>query len=190
MITAIGLALDYSVTILNISLTSLAIAIIYVIGMQLMSNKLNSRVAKDDAPSTNFKQITVKFILFSSIIFISGSALALSGDAMAKNTGISATAIGSILVALSSSIPDAMSVFTALKLANINLAIGAILGSNLFNILVIAIADVFYSGGSIWLDTSNKLMYMSFTGFFLTVMVMVVIKRDHTRNTFTYILPS
>ncbi|MCT2536901.1 sodium:calcium antiporter [Aquibacillus koreensis] len=196
LITAIGLVLHSSIAIMHISFISVLIITVYIVGIKIISkakSDQNTTTKTEKEPltqSNKLKYSVTKFILFSVIIFVSGSALSLSGDAMARSTGISSTAIGGILVAMASSIPDAMSVYTALRLANVNLAIGTILGSNMFNILALTIADVFYSKGSIWLDTDNQLVYMSLIGCFLTLMVMLIIKRDHTKNTFTYILPS
>ncbi|MFD2628607.1 sodium:calcium antiporter [Oceanobacillus kapialis] len=196
--TAFALAVQSSWSFLNISVFSIAIVIVYMIGMYIMSKrhqtpkdeKTNATEKVVDKTNFSVKRAVRQFILFSLVILITGTALSLSGDALAQNTGISATAIGSILVALSSSIPDAMSVYTALKLSNVNMAIGTILGSNLFNILVIALADPFYRNGSIWQDSSDELMYMSFIGFSLTALTMVIIKRDKTKNAITYSIPS
>lgn len=138
----------------------------------------------------NIRRTVIKFITFAAIIFVSGSALSISGDVMSSTTGISATAVGSILVATATSLPDAVSVFVALRLANVNMAIGTILGSNIFNVLVTAIGDVFYRGGSIWMDTSDQTTIIAIAGFVLTGLVMIIVKRDRTRNAFTYMMPS
>ncbi|WP_198030025.1 sodium:calcium antiporter [Oceanobacillus manasiensis] len=196
--TAGALAIKSTWGFYNIGVFSIAIVFVYIFGMWFMSRKQQGPTKNKDntieeepvKSKDSVKRAIRQFILFSVIILITGTALSLSGDALAQNTGISATAIGSILVALSSSIPDAMSVYVALKLTNVNMAIGTILGSNLFNILVIALADPFYTEGSIWQDSSDELMFMSFIGFSLTALTMIIIKRDKTKNTTTYVIPS
>ncbi|WP_170146962.1 sodium:calcium antiporter [Sinobaca qinghaiensis] len=203
-VAAAGLYLQSNLTLAGISMTSLAIAVIYILGIWFVSKKKpqaeeeesGQAEEKNDAASSaqhqkeNTASSVKGFLLFAVIIFISGSALSITGDIMANTTGISATAVGSILVALATSIPDAVGVFVALRLANANMAIGAILGSNIFNIAVIVIGDLFYQKNSIWTDTEDQTILVAGAGFFLTVLVMVIIKRDHTRNSFTYILPS
>lgn len=194
VITAVGLISTVSISLLNIGLTSFAVATIYVVGMLYISKKQQEPAPEEKAEEQkNHPSLRIavrQFIIFSILIFIFGSALSLSGDAIAQNTGVSATIVGSILVALATSLPDAMGVFMALRLGNVNMAIGAILGSNVFNVLVIAFGDIFYFGGNIWKYTSNDLIFISLIGFVLTTLVMVIVKRDHTRNTFTYLLPS
>nr|WP_281270470.1 sodium:calcium antiporter [Saliterribacillus persicus] len=198
IISAVGLAVNFSFTVFNVSMTSLTVILVYFIGMRLTSKKQNSESAlskpepkaKPKKMSLNLKKAVTGFVLYGIIILVAGSALAISGDEMAKSTGLSGTLIGSILVAFTTSIPDAMSTFTALRLANINMALGTILGSNLFNVLVVAIGDGFYFDGSIWEATSDDIIFIALVNFFLTAIIMLIIKRDRTLNTFTYILPA
>nr|WP_255351065.1 sodium:calcium antiporter [Virgibacillus sp. SK37] len=194
IITMFGLFTNTSFSIFHVGLTSLVIVAVYVIGLILISSlqkKENSEIREQTTNSgKGISKTLIKFLLFSIVILVSGSALSLSGDRLANETGLSATFIGSILVAMASSIPDALSVFTALKLANINMAVGTILGSNLFNILVIAISDPFYQNGTLWQQANDQLIILSVIGFLLTIITMLVTKRNVARNAFTYMAPS
>ncbi|WP_040880654.1 sodium:calcium antiporter [Marinococcus halotolerans] len=195
VVTAGGLMLHYPLSFFGISVISLLVVVIYVGGMFYISKKQNDAAEEEGKKASpdenvNIRRTLIKFITFAAIIFVSGSALSISGDVMSNTTGISATAVGSILVATATSLPDAVSVFVALRLANVNMAIGTILGSNIFNVLVTAIGDVFYRDGSIWMDTSDQTTIIAIAGFVLTGLVMIIVKRDRTRNAFTYMVPS
>ncbi|WP_255212165.1 sodium:calcium antiporter [Terribacillus saccharophilus] len=191
IVAIIALGINHSYTILNISIPSLLIIAIYGVGMYLTSkqdvpNESDTKTGKDESLS----QAKLRFLLFASIILVAGSVLSLSGDALASATGISATFIGSILIAAATSLPDAVSVYVALKLGNPNLAVGTILGSNLFNIIVVAISDIVYFNGSVWQDTANSIMIIAIIGLILTGISMIIIARKHTRSLATYFLPS
>lgn len=194
VVTAGGLMLHYPLSFFGISVISMLVVAIYTGGMLYISKKQNNTAGEGKKASpdenVNIRRTVIKFITFAAIIFVSGSALSISGDAMSSTTGISATAVGSILVATATSLPDAVSVFVALRLANVNMAIGTILGSNIFNVLVTAIGDVFYRDGSIWMDTSDQTTIIAIAGFVLTGLVMIIVKRDRTKNAFTYMMPS
>ncbi|MFB4165269.1 sodium:calcium antiporter [Alteribacillus sp. JSM 102045] len=136
------------------------------------------------------KKAGIRFAVFAIVILGAGITLTLSGDAMSENTGISATVVGSFLIALTTSFPDAVSVFIALKAVNINLAIGTILGSNLFNVFSIPLSDIFYRPGSIWADADDQHILKAAAGFVLTTSVLLILKRDRTKNTLTYVFPS
>ncbi|SDK28384.1 sodium:calcium antiporter [Sediminibacillus albus] len=185
-----------SITFLGVGFTSMVIAGVYFVGIWLISIKQNKEKQAEENPVSNSQageritKIAISFIVFAFIIFVSGSLMSVSGDWMVDATGISATAVGSLLIAAATSLPDAVGVFIALRVANINLAIGAILGSNLFNIFVVTIADIFYRNGSVWADAGERNIWTALCGLLLTLGVMLLLKRDRTRNSFTYILPS
>ncbi|WP_077307737.1 sodium:calcium antiporter [Terribacillus halophilus] len=186
-----ALAVTHSYTLFNVSIPSFIIVIIYVVGMYITSKKnIDTEPNEAHEKKESLSQAKFRFFLFAVMILIVGSVLTISGDALAASTGISATIVGSILIAAATSLPDAVSVYTALKLGNSNLAVGTIFGSNLFNIAVIAIADIVYTEGSIWQDTGNNVMVIAIIGFVLTVIAMLILTRKRSRSTLTYSLPS
>lgn len=187
---------DVEGEIFGASWLSIVMILTYFAGTWLVSKQQKKNKKDPDAVNPEAKrQKSIKptiawFIFFSVVIFISGSALSITGDQIAQTTGISATAVGSILIALTTSLPDGASVYTALKLGNVSLAVGAILGSNMFNVFVIPLSDFFYRGGSIWEDAGDQNILIAIAGFILTVIVMVDLTRKKAKNTFTYALPS
>jgi cation:H+ antiporter len=63
--------------------------------------------------------------------------------------------VGTLLVAGATSLPEAASTVGALKIRAIDLAIGGLLGSNLFNILILAIDDIAYLNGPLLANVSQ-----------------------------------
>ena len=57
---------------------------------------------------------------------------------------------GTLFTAFSTSLPELVVTLAALRLGAINLAVGNILGSNLFNILILALDDIFFLPGSLY----------------------------------------
>ena len=73
------------------------------------------------------KAAIVSFVIAALIILAAGTALSITGDQIAIITGIGSSFIGSFLIAAATSLPEAISVFVALRLSNVNMAVGAIL---------------------------------------------------------------
>lgn len=69
------------------------------------------------------------------------------GDEIAEMTGLGRTFVGSIFVAVSTSLPELVVSFSALRMGAADLAMGNLLGSNLFNIGILAIDDLLYFKG-------------------------------------------
>ncbi|MBR3063528.1 MAG: sodium:calcium antiporter, partial [Exiguobacterium sp.] len=90
----------------------------------------------------------------------------------------------------STSLPEAVAVFMALKLRNVNLAFGSILGSNIFNMLIIAMSDVFYRNGSILADVSTSHLVSAVGITILSILVMYSVLRQNVTSKVRYVIPS
>lgn len=95
------------------------------------------------------RRAKIGFVIFAIVIFVTGSLLTIAGNQIAITTGISSSFIGSFLIAGATSLPELVTVLVAVQLLNYNLAVGNILGSNIFNLLILAFTDFLYRGGSI-----------------------------------------
>ncbi|MBB5174835.1 sodium:calcium antiporter [Texcoconibacillus texcoconensis] len=82
------------------------------------------------------------FFISTVLILIFGSTLALSGDYIAKTTTISSSFIGTVAIACATSLPEAVSVYVALGLKNVRLAIAMLFGSNIMNLFLFIALDV------------------------------------------------
>lgn len=92
--------------------------------------------------SENVKEIPVwkciLFILIGGVCVVKGSDFAVSGASeIARFFGMSERFIGLTIVALGTSLPELVTSVTAARKGNVGIAIGNIVGSNIFNILFV-----------------------------------------------------
>lgn len=96
---------------------------------------------KNKEENVEVKTKTWKLILFSilgGVVIVLGSNVAVdSATAIAKIVGLSERFIGLTIVALGTSLPELVTSVTAAKKGNADIAIGNIVGSNIFNILFV-----------------------------------------------------
>lgn len=81
------------------------------------------------------------FALSALVIIGAGAVLTRCADRIAEETGVGRILIGSILLAGATSLPELMVDLNAIWLNQPNLAVGDLLGSSLFNLLILAIVD-------------------------------------------------
>jgi cation:H+ antiporter len=93
--------------------------------------------------------LTVRATAAGAIILVAGYVLAETGDAVAVQTGVAEGMIGFVLVGAATSLPEISSMVGAVRLRRYELAIGDIFGTNLFDLLLIPIADIAYREGAI-----------------------------------------
>jgi cation:H+ antiporter len=82
-------------------------------------------------------------------VFVVGAALYLPvlGSSLARETGLGEAFVGSFFIALTTSLPEIVVSVTAVRMGALDLGIGNVLGSNLFNLWILGMDDVFYTEG-------------------------------------------
>lgn len=87
--------------------------------------------------------LVVEFILLSSTIVVAGSFLAGFADRLGMAGRLSGTITGVVLLATATSLPELAVSCTAALIPAPDLAMGDMLGSCLFNLLILAVLDLF-----------------------------------------------
>lgn len=96
----------------------------------------------------------ITFVVNAVIVVAAGSALARSGDTIAKRTGLGGAWVGSVLVAIATSLPEIATDIAALRLGAIDLAAGDLFGSSMANMLILALVSLTPAGRSIFRHAS------------------------------------
>ncbi|WP_088284742.1 sodium:calcium antiporter [Ideonella sp. A 288] len=123
-----------------------------------------------------------QFALFAGIVALAGVWLPIAGSRIADEMGWSRTFVGTLLVAGATSLPEVVVTLAALRLRALDMAIGGLLGSNLFDLLIIAVDDVFYTKGSLLADVSPMHAVTAFSAAMMSGAVIVgLVYRPHGR---------
>lgn len=82
----------------------------------------------------------------AAVITIAATQLAKYGDVIALRTGLGGMFVGVLLMAGATSLPELLTSISSLRLGTLNLAAGNLLGSNMFNMFLLALVDIgFYN---------------------------------------------
>jgi len=84
------------------------------------------------------------FAASAAIVAVASMQLSKYGDIIAYRTGLGGVFVGSILMAAVTSLPEFLVVQSAFSSGMPNLAVGGLLGSSMFNILILAILDLLH----------------------------------------------
>ncbi|MGL5977990.1 MAG: sodium:calcium antiporter [Erysipelotrichaceae bacterium] len=166
-------------SIFHITMLSFFIFGIYVIGVKVMAN--DTMEAEDSeaeiACSLSVKQIGIRFALTSLALVVSSILITYFTDLISIDLNLGAGMAGAIFLGIATSLPEVTSSISLIRMKNFNVAIGSILGSNLFNFLVLCIADVLYVGGSIYLFSDVNTLNLLFFGALATPLTLVLLGR-------------
>jgi cation:H+ antiporter len=102
-----------------------------------------------------------------------GIWLGLIGNELSEVTGLNASFVGTLFLAICTSAPEIVVSISALRLGALDMAVGNVIGSNLFNMgVTIFVDDLFYTTGPI---LSYAAMDHIGTALFAILMSCVVI---------------
>ena len=99
----------------------------------------------DDAHSSSeIRALALRFFLAAAAVVAAASFLPFAALRLAELTGLGASFVGTLLVACATSLPELVVTITAVRIGAVQMAIAGLLGSNLINLALLAIDDLFF----------------------------------------------
>jgi cation:H+ antiporter len=163
------------------SLLSLLILIIYAIGGRLISTVEQARLTEvldRESQAGDYAHISTRYawlvFIFSAVAVVGlGIWLSFIGDRIASSTGLSASFVGSLFLATSTSLPEIASSVAAIRIGAIDMAIANVLGSNLFNIAILSVYDMVDGRANFWASLSNANGFTAVMAMMMTGVVII-----------------
>jgi len=134
---------------------SLIIIAIYIVAMRMVFRYEKSEQAAyteeraERYPEITLRQAVHRYAMSAALVVIAGLALPFVAKNLATSMGWHLTFVGTLFVAAATSLPEAVVTVGALRIGALDMAVSNLLGSNLFNILILAIDDILYLDGPI-----------------------------------------
>lgn len=124
---------------------------LYLVAMRtLFAYERDHAVALVDAQDEHLPTLRAAVIRFTAaacVVAGAGVWLPFVATDLAVVMGWNTSFVGSLFVALATSLPELAVTLSALRMGALDMAIGNLLGSNLFNVAIIAVDDLFYRPG-------------------------------------------
>lgn len=164
-----------------IALSSILFIIVYLVSIRVIY--MNEQNHKEDmlqqvpfvldAKDMPLKKIIRNYAGFATIIIVAALALPFFAEHIAEITGLGKSFVGTFFLAASTSLPEIAVSIAAVRMGSIDLAVGNLLGSNIFNILILAIDDLFYHKGLLLKDASAFNLISVFSTIIMTAVVII-----------------
>lgn len=131
---------------LSISLSSVIIVIMYILSIRYMSAEDSEDSDEEDTSPLTVPQIAVRFVLVSIGIVVLSIAITYITDAISIRLHLGQGMAGALFLGIATSLPEASSTVALLRMKNVDIAFGNIVGSNIFNFIIMAVVDILYRG--------------------------------------------
>ena len=136
------------------------------------------------------KYIIIKFVITTILMIILSIFLTYEADNISKiYPNFSSSTIGAILLGITTSLPEVVTTFALIKLNNFDMAVSNMLGSNIFNFLVLSFADIFIKNDHIYNYSDRYSFFYLIGGIFINLVLGIGILSNKKSKLF-YILLS
>jgi cation:H+ antiporter len=160
---------------------SLMFIVIYLIAMRLVFFYEKRKIAefvKEMAEELRYKDVSMKtaflhYALNALLVIIAAIFLPKIGEGIAETTGLGQTFVGNIFIAVSTSLPEVVVSISAVKMGAVDLAIGNLFGSNIFNIFILAIDDIFFLKGPLLSYASPNHIISALSAMAMTTIAII-----------------
>lgn len=115
---------------------------------------------------------TIGLYALNALIVI-GAAVFLPyfGEHIAAQTGLGNSFFGTLFIAAATSLPELVVSLAALRIGSLDIAVGNLLGSNVFNMFILGLDDMFYREGSLFKAISPSHLLSVFITIIMTAVV-------------------
>ena len=164
-VAGLGLAAHHRFPAIGwIGLYSPALIALYFVSMRVIfthEQQRRSRETQEVAEELQYRNTTLRSAAIHyglAAIAVVAAALWLPrlGAELSRQTGLGEAFVGSLFIAITTSLPEIVVSLTAVRIGALDLGIGNVLGSNLFNLLILGLDDVFYRKGPLLADASGS----------------------------------
>ena len=133
-------------------------------------------VERDRYERLTMRKVIIGFSLAAITTVGAGIWLSYIGDEMARVTGLGTTFVGTLFLAAATSAPEIIVCFSAIRLGALDMAVGNVLGSNIFNMgVIIFVADLVYTKGPLFSYTTPEHMSTALFGVLMSCLIVIAL---------------
>ena len=188
--------------ILTVNITSIIIFIMYIIGVKAMAKEngdcdnFEEEIEEEVAITAKLtlKQIVIRFIIASALLVIASILITYVTDLISIKFKLGAGLAGALFLGIATSLPELTSSISLARMENFNMVTGNIVGSNLFNFLILFIADVLYLGDGIYnfadRQNINLVLFGAIATIFMGILLALNSKKKIRKNMIVSVLLS
>ena len=163
----------------HIGLYSPFILMVYLVAMRAVYSHEHSTLSEyteesaERYPNVTLRNAVKGYAIAAVAVVIAGSWLPFIAKDISVMMGWGQSFVGTLLVAGVTSAPEVAVTISALRIGALDMAIANLLGSNLFDIVILAVDDVFYTKGPLLAHVDSSHALTAFTAVMMSAIVAV-----------------
>ena len=188
IIVALYMVLIYGIMLLNyfgildvelmtINVITFLFVGIYALAVRHLAGESSEECdeCSEDEVKLSLRQIVTRFAITAVVIVVMSVVLTYITDDIATKYNLGVGLAGAIFLGVATSLPEVASTIALVRMRNYDIAVGNIVGSNLFNFLVLCTAD-FFSRGEVYDYNDFNVVKLLFFGAAATLLSVPMLK--------------
>lgn len=161
---------------LTVSITSAVILLCYILSVRFLSGEDGEEDESESSPLT-LRQVIVRFIFVSIGIVVTSILITYATDMISDRLGLAQGFAGALLLGVATSLPELASTIALFRIGNFDIAVGNIVGSNIFNFVILVVADVLYTGTGLYAFSDPSTQILMVCGAVSMVSTWILLRR-------------
>lgn len=162
------------------------VAVLYVIGIRVLAQENTEQQASsvnvEDRAKASLSKILLNILGAACVVVVSAIFLSQAADELATTTSLGRTFVGSIFLAIVTSLPEVVVSLSALRLGSVDLALGNIFGSNMVNIFILFLCDLISVQTPITYAISQVHVFTAVLGVLLTYLLWINMRQVNQKQ--------
>ena len=160
-------------SVLFLTVYALAMRAIFVFERTRVSAMVEQLTGDVEYAAFPLRRAVVRYVMAASVLVTAAAYLPGVADRFATVTGLGQSFVGSLFVATSTSMPEVVVSIAAARIGALDMAVGNLFGSNLFNMAVLGFDDVLYTRGSVLADVEAVHLVSLTTAIVMTAIAII-----------------
>ena len=167
-----------SVELFTVSITSVILIACYAASVKHLSGEESESSDEDTNPLT-LKQVLIRFAFVAVGIVVLSVLISQVTDMLAEELNLGKSMAGALFMGVATSLPELSSTITLFRKKSFDIAVGNIVGSNIFNLIILSISDLLYTGTGLYDFSDLKTVALLVFGFLAHPMILCALKFRH-----------
>lgn len=175
----------FDFSLLSIGFPSILIIATYILYLKKIPKfEEESYVINEDGSS---KKTAVKLAIVSLCMVISSVLLTIIVNNISiAHPSFSSSFLGAIFLGITTSLPEVVTFYALINIKSYDIAVSNIIGSCLFNLLVLAIGDIVFLRYPVYMFSDNDTLILVILGLLFLVSCLIINYRKRCKNLFSY----
>ena len=168
-----------SMELFTVSITSIILIACYAASIKYLSGEDSGEDDSEDTSSLTLKQVLIRFALVAVGIVVLSVLISQLTDMLAEELNLGKSLAGALFMGVATSLPELSSTIALFRKKCFDIAVGNIVGSNIFNLIILSLADVLYLGTGLYDFSDPKTVSLLMFGFLAHPLILCALKFRH-----------